>query len=636
MKSLLTFLLFIQAGSFIYAQTLPSERIELCTTQSHYNLNDTITYYGKIERVDSIGPFFSNYVYVELYDCLDSLISRQKLAVKEDGTFKNRIPLESYYQQGNYNLRAYTRFMQNFPIETFPIQELTIGKKETQKESSEINISFYPEGGHLVAEELQNLSLNLQDEWGNPLTLDYSIKTNEGDTIAKGKTSEKGWDIVHFIPKQSQSYTLYTEIKGRHFSQKLPDLKKEPSLRCTINKNKLYYFILGDSKNKQIGLYHEKAGLLKWKAKSSTGNVFLDQFPKDGVIHIFLMDNRETILAECSILQDSHTNTTQSLTSQLFSDQPCTTTENNKDLQAWVYSTSIKAINIKKVLHEGFEYKIKPEKTLSIKGKVKYKDQPWALKNGNVVIYRTSDAQVYEGQLNEDGEFEIPVDDYFTTDTFFIEAFDKHGKAAQYDYEFINDTIPSFICLKNQLKRQKLHKSSNTKNTNEIVFSFDETQILPEIVVKSRIIKEVKPEPKSILEKSRFIGPEEIEKRGLVSIDQFLDQFRAFCMVRDYIDPKTHERDMVLLPLRVSTLQEKNSIPIILDGNRTTLTEVYNMLNPHDIESMELMTPTRALFYVSGALNGALYIKTRKGKPQHKFSKGIKYIPALGLTPQQD
>lgn len=624
-------LLWLIPCSTLHAQTLPSEQIELTTSQSHYELNDTIYYRGKVERADSVGPHFSNYVYVELYDCLDSLISRQKLAIQEDGTFRNRIPLESYYPQGEYNLRAFTRFMQNFPMETFPIQELSIGQKEEPKEAKEIQVSFYPEGGHLVAGELQNLSLNVQDEWGNPLALGYTIKNTEGENIATGKTSEKGWDIVRFVPLEKQHYTLYIEADGQSISQKLPDLQKDPTLRCTVNKNKLYYFILGNPKNKQIALYHKKAGLLKWKAQSPTGNVFLDQFPEDDVIHIFLMDNRDNILAECSILQENHANTTQSLTCQLFSGHPCTT-ENNSDLQAWLYSTNMKAFHIKKVLHEGFEYKIKPEKSLCLKGNVKVKDEPWAVKNGSVVVYRTSDAQVYEGKLNEEGEFDIPVDDYFDTESFFVEAYDKHGKTAQYDYQFINDTLPSFTSLKNQLKKRRQIAHSNRSSGIKSNFSLEETHLLPEVVVNGRIIREVKPEPKSLLQQSRYIGPNEIESRGLSTIDQFINQFRAFCLIREEYNAETHERNMVLVPYRISTFQNGNVIPVILDGVRTTLTEVYNTLNPYDIESMELMTPTRALFYVSGALNGALFIQTKRGKPQKIISKGIKYIPSLGLT----
>ena len=45
-------------------------------------------------------------------------------------------------------------------------------------------------------------------------------------------------------------------------------------------------------------------------------------------------------------------------------------------------------------------------------------------------------------KLDEQGRFEMFLDDFGANETFFVQAYNKKGKAGVYEYEFYNDTLP--------------------------------------------------------------------------------------------------------------------------------------------------------------------------------------------------
>ena len=351
----------------IFSQTLPSEKISFDTDKTEYSIGDTIRYSGFIERADSAGPFFSKYIYVEIFDERDSLMARQKLSVKENGSFKSRIPIGTVFTEGEHIIRAFSRFMQNFPAETFPIQKLYIGKKIQNKLGNGIKASFYPEGGYLVPLEPQNMSIFLQDEWGKPVSTEFKIKDSNGIVVINQKTSPNGWSIIHFIPKEGEQYTLSTLEDGFKKQQGLPNTAHIPTLKCVLNKNKLLYFILGNKKNryKNICAYHEQIGLLKWKLSSDSGQLFLDQLPSNGLLHFFLIDSQYNMISERTVPLETGLEKTQELESNLFSDRDCPK-GNQTDLEAWLYSTSFKKFNLKRALKEGISYNYTPETIMGV------------------------------------------------------------------------------------------------------------------------------------------------------------------------------------------------------------------------------------------------------------------------------
>ena len=86
-----------------------TEKIVLASDRMNYGLGDTISLFGQICPTDTLN--YSRYLYVELITQQDSILLRNKLKSDDKGRFSANLPVETYWQQGTYNLRAYTRLM---------------------------------------------------------------------------------------------------------------------------------------------------------------------------------------------------------------------------------------------------------------------------------------------------------------------------------------------------------------------------------------------------------------------------------------------------------------------------------------------------------------------------------------------
>ncbi len=97
-----------------WIQKIPQEKVYLHTDRDHYEVGERIWFRAYlINATDNRPSCLSGFVYVELRDMQDSLLIRQKIAMR-DSVFEGYIPLDRKLKQGNYLLRAYSYCMQNF------------------------------------------------------------------------------------------------------------------------------------------------------------------------------------------------------------------------------------------------------------------------------------------------------------------------------------------------------------------------------------------------------------------------------------------------------------------------------------------------------------------------------------------
>jgi TonB-dependent SusC/RagA subfamily outer membrane receptor len=92
----------------------PQEKIYLQTDKPHYISGEKVWF--RAHKVDALLHWQTNtsrYVYVELISPLDSIVSRVKIHPDSLALFHGHIPLDEGLPEGNYTLRAYTRYMEN-------------------------------------------------------------------------------------------------------------------------------------------------------------------------------------------------------------------------------------------------------------------------------------------------------------------------------------------------------------------------------------------------------------------------------------------------------------------------------------------------------------------------------------------
>src|SRR3546814_244938 len=96
-----------------YENNSAPEKVYLQTDKELYTVGDTIwfkTYL--VNGITHLSSDKSNVVYVELLDPNDSLIVKRKLYADKVGAYGD-IRIEDSMEEGNYSIRAYTKYMLN-------------------------------------------------------------------------------------------------------------------------------------------------------------------------------------------------------------------------------------------------------------------------------------------------------------------------------------------------------------------------------------------------------------------------------------------------------------------------------------------------------------------------------------------
>lgn len=140
--------LFLDQISFF-----PQEKIYVQTDRSMYLPGETIWF--RVHLVDAVflkQANASRYVYVELTNPTNHLVERVKLRPDSTGCFYGQIQLDDELGEGDYVLRAYTRFMQNVGEDYFFTKQVYITNPISEKVFVDIK---YLASGNMINSEMQ-------------------------------------------------------------------------------------------------------------------------------------------------------------------------------------------------------------------------------------------------------------------------------------------------------------------------------------------------------------------------------------------------------------------------------------------------------------------------------------------------
>lgn len=410
----LIFLLYVYViGISGIAQTVPAERIFFCSDQSGYNWDDSIYINGIVMNTDTTRLPESRYVYVDAYNQCDSLYLHLKLCCQTDGSFSMRVPVEAVGDLGNFDFRAYTRLMLNYPSEFLPL-----------------------------------LNVLISDE----------------------KLKPSGWNC-------SADLSLF-------------DLQ--------------------------------------------------EAFP----------GNSDTVF--------------------------------------------------------------KAEKSLEISGIARYRIDKRPVKNGSVMAYQRSNQKVYTASTDRYGHFCIPVDDFFTGEEFYLQAYDKRDNEYPCDFDLDEPFIPPFH-----------HQETDVESADETSAQMGiqrggihQTNMLPGITIHARQKRYSHERERKEFYRTRLLTHDDIMNHNMTDINAIIQHFSHLMMMAE--DAATHEK--ILVSKRLSVIssgktKRPSSIKIVVDGTECTLNQLESMLSCNDIEEVEYLSPTESLGVrgVRFALDGALVIKTMHG-----------------------
>jgi len=263
----------------------------------------------------------SKVIYLELINERNTPVYQTKCHLN-NGHFQSHFQIPDSLSTGNYLLRAYSRWMRNYPTQHFGTKIISIinpfvehALPKSDKLFSMDTIICYPEGNNFLAGINNKIVIRSIDQYGRIKPLKGLIKTSSLDTISSFVTNEKGFATINIKPELNKSY--YIPIKKGDQTHKLylPSPMHE-GIKLTLNtsnNNSLTLEVLSTFTKQTNNLYIEITRLdgdLIKKIPVVDGdilNLLHDAYPK-GVLIAQLFSKKGILLATRPFMINSNDN----------------------------------------------------------------------------------------------------------------------------------------------------------------------------------------------------------------------------------------------------------------------------------------------------------------------------------------
>ncbi|HZF64917.1 MAG TPA: hypothetical protein VEZ55_10540, partial [Chitinophagaceae bacterium] len=190
------------------------EKIFAHTDKSFYIAGETIWLKTYVVYAASHQPAdLSKVVYVELLDATSKPVLQTKLQAKS-GHASGSLLLPAALPTGNYILRAYTMWMQNFDPQFFFAEKITVVNSFNRPDWPKLqadrkySIELFPEGGHLVYGLENTVAFRIKNNDGSWLAANGFLLNRNNDTLANLESNTFGLGKFRFIPDESTSYKV--------------------------------------------------------------------------------------------------------------------------------------------------------------------------------------------------------------------------------------------------------------------------------------------------------------------------------------------------------------------------------------------------------------------------------------------
>lgn len=207
-----------------------TEKLYLQLENNKFRSGDTVFFKGYLQNASAMAEEApSEFIYVELLkpihiDNPKEFKVVQRVKVKRNGLesnpefgdfkiFNGYIEIPSELKNGQYILRAYTRWQLNFPLQYLFNCVINIGDRTgatdvEEKFAAPISVEFYPEGGKYFTGKMGVLVVKANDKQGKGVKLQAPLINGSGDTLQMVNCGENGYGIINFIPKEDEVYFL--------------------------------------------------------------------------------------------------------------------------------------------------------------------------------------------------------------------------------------------------------------------------------------------------------------------------------------------------------------------------------------------------------------------------------------------
>ncbi len=312
------------------------EKLYLQTDKPYYSSGERIWFKGYLLNAITHMPLnLSNFIYVELVNDKNELISRVKVKRDEASGFNGYVAMNPALEPGDYTLRGYTRWINN-KDEAFSFSKnIKIVSPITRKSGSDSNdraalkaakaaedkaakeaaakveavknmdfkVQFMPEGGALLANTPQIIAFKALAEDGLSVDVTGQIFNSKMELMTDIASTHKGMGMFQFNAKKGESYVaIMKSSNGKEVTVTMPPVESAGvALKVSRIADKVYYQILTtDPKLIEGGhvVIHSRGQIISAnRAKVEPAGMPLSLL-RDGVSSFSIVDANNQVISE--------------------------------------------------------------------------------------------------------------------------------------------------------------------------------------------------------------------------------------------------------------------------------------------------------------------------------------------------
>lgn len=230
----------VQKKAQIY-NDYPTEKIHLHFDKPYYAVGDTIWFKAYITFENRLPSPLSKILYVDIINSKDSLVESLKIPVTHSFASGN-VPLYgNKYKQGNYQLRAYTRWMLNFNASYFFKKNLYIGDAINKELYTHISFS----GNRTEKNVKVDATIQYRDERNIPISnkrVSWEVIADyEKVSRGRGTTDNNGYLKITFTTPSKTDISRATLITSVENGNIKPSIATFP-LKTAVLENDIQFF----------------------------------------------------------------------------------------------------------------------------------------------------------------------------------------------------------------------------------------------------------------------------------------------------------------------------------------------------------------------------------------------------------
>ncbi len=212
------------------AAEYPIEKVHLHFDKPYYAVGDTIWFKGYVTMGLNVPSPISKILYVELISDRDSLVKSLKIPVENSVATGNIILPYPDFKEGNYHIRAFTKWMVNRDADYFFVKNIYVGNALNKDLITHINF----DGSIDDKSQRVNTRIVYQDADGKPLAnkkVSWEVNA-DFSRVARGKETTDANGVINLNFSSSNKVALNSgvlstsvEVSDRKLLNKNFDLK---------------------------------------------------------------------------------------------------------------------------------------------------------------------------------------------------------------------------------------------------------------------------------------------------------------------------------------------------------------------------------------------------------------------------